>query len=85
MSFAPVLALVLLATLLFDLVLAAARFAKSEVFWPSAFCVSLAGLSAAFMWLAFLDFEPTATVYATLILLGGAAAASLLPAIRSMA
>ena len=85
MSFAPVLSLVLLATLLHDLLLAAARFARSEIFWPSAFCVSLAGLSAAFMWLAFLDFEPTAPVYTTLAVLGAAAAASLLPAIRSMA
>ena len=59
MSFAPVLVLVLLATLLVDLLLAAWHFARSEVFWPSAFCVSLAGLSAAFMWLAFADFEAT--------------------------
>lgn len=85
MSFAPILALCLLATLVVDLLVAALRFARSELFWPSAFCLSLAGLSAAFMWLAFLDFDATAPIYATLALLGAAAAASLVPAIRSMA
>jgi hypothetical protein len=81
----PVLTLCLAATAVFDLVVALFGFARTEFFWPSAFCASLGGLSAVMMAIVFLDFDASAALYTALAALGGASLLSLFPAIRSMA
>ena len=80
----PIFALCLAATALVDLVVALSGLYRTELFWPSAFCVSLGGLSTVVMAIVFLDFDASNGFYAALATLGAASFFCLFPAIRRM-
>ncbi len=77
----PVLALCLAATALIDIAFALYGLARTEFFWPSAFCVSAGGLSAVLMAIVFLDFDASSALY---VALGALSAASLITAVSTV-
>ena len=81
----PVLALCLAATAVIDLAFALYGLARTQHFWPSAFCVSVGSLSAVLMAIVFLDFDASTALYTALAALGAASLLCLFPAMRSMA